>query len=1003
MSDNEETILKPPCEFGRFIVERELGHGGMGGVYLARDKMLDRQVALKVMLKSLGADPQFLERFKSEAKAAAKLIHPSIAQIYSYDIVEGQPYIAMEMAGGGSLLRLMEVHGQNIDPTRVMRICKQVAEGLSCAADQGLVHGDIKPENILFDATGAAKIVDFGLAGMQDDNSGDEIWGTPYYIAPEKVRKGVCDFRVDMYSLGATIYHALTGSAPFEGADPNEVVKARFLSDAKPPSAVRPGLPAELDRIILKMMAREVIDRYPTWEACIGDINRLLAKGISIDEKAAAAAELGESGTSAPARKGGKKLLIKGKRRMTLKTSASTETGETEGGENEPASEETETDDVENLPEAEGAEAPTGKKQMTIGKMIGLGALGVVVILALAAGGLFWYVQSSRASAERERQALMNAKTEEARSAIKSTVKSARDFADLVTDLRIKSEKEVKSASDAFLAMLDPDVREVCRPVMIPPETEDYLDAVAFSNKVAEKIAQVGAALEKANSTAEPASAPAETNAPAATPAPTPPPAETNAPAATAAKADGGGAAKKPDAKTEKKDAAKDAKKAAPADKGKTAKKGEKPAEKAASAPEPKKTEEEKKVDYPPQLKAFQQLWTDLWTVRAAEIRVNACLLLLVFKAERGDQMKVDSVESAEKLAKLTADLVEEFEAMKAQKDIEKALKKAGAIKQKAPTLVATTKQQIERARARAAKLAAEKAAAEKAAAEKKKAEEEYQARAESETARAQEKYEALAQKELKRLDWEFALRQMGDMTNSFEKLTREGDQAVQDQLHKIRCMQKLQNHFVKQGRGFTFTMGKYPRGTKISGTDANTLTLQRPTPKPRSLKDRPVTPKPEKVAWRKFYFEQPGMLNNLIIGLVQDRTKAHVGLMEWSDLMFGAALTMSTLFPDEPTVPARVEELVNKAVEDFDSCQKLAERLFPTVFNKEEEKSAETEAKEEKPAEPEAKEEKKKPAEAEAKEKKKSAEPEEESPFAAAVKASKTAKPAKAAKPAKK
>ena len=962
MSDNEETILKPPCEFGRFIVERELGHGGMGGVYLARDKMLDRQVALKVMLKSLGSDPQFIERFKSEVKAAAKLIHPSIAQIYSYDIVEGQPYIAMEMAGGGSLLRLMEVHGKNIDPTRVMRVCKQVAEGLSCAADQGLVHGDIKPENILFDATGAAKIVDFGLAGMQDDNSGDEIWGTPYYIAPEKVRKGVADFRVDMYSLGATIYHALTGSAPFEGADPNEVVKARFLSDAKPPSAVRPGLPAELDRIILKMMAREVIDRYPTWEACIGDINRLLAKGIVVDEKAAAAAELGESG-SAPARKGGKRLMIKGKRRMTLKTSASTETGEAEVGENEQVTDETGTDGIADLTAEESAETPAGKKQMTIGKMIGLGALGVVVLLALAAGGLFWYVQSSRASAERERQALMNAKTEEARSAIKATVKSSRDFAELVTGLRIKSEKEVKSASDAFLAMLDPEMREACRPLMIPPETQDYLDAVAFSNKVAEKIAQVGAALEKGTASAEPASAPAETNAPAATPTPTTPPAETNAPAATAAKADGD-AAKKPDAKSDKKDAAKGAKKSAPAGKGVAAKKGAKPAEKAAPAPAPEKPEE-KKIDYPPQLKAFQQLWLDLWTVRAAEIRVNACLMLLVFKAERGEQMKVDSVESAEKLAKLTADLVEEFEAMKAQKDIEKALKKAGAIKQKAPTLVATTKQQIERARARAAKLAAEKAAAEKAAAEKKKAEEEYQARSESEKARAQEKYEALAQKELKRLDWEFALRQIGDMTNGFEKLTHEGDQAVQDQLHKIRCMQKLQNHFIKHGRGFTFTMGKYPRGTKIAGTDAATLTLQRPTPKPRSLKDRPVTPKPEKIAWRKFYFEQPGMLNNLIIGLVQDRTKARVGLKEWSDLMFGAALTMNTLFPDEPTVPARVEELVNKAIEDFDSCQKLAERLFPSVFNKEEEKSAETEAKaDEKPAETEAKDEEKSDAE---------------------------------------
>ena len=954
MSDNEETILKPPCEFGRFIVERELGHGGMGGVYLARDKMLDRQVALKVMLKSLGADPQFLERFKSEAKAAAKLIHPSIAQIYSYDIVEGQPYIAMEMAGGGSLLRLMEVHGKSIDPTRVMRVCKQVAEGLSCAADQGLVHGDIKPENILFDATGAAKIVDFGLAGMQDDNSGDEIWGTPYYIAPEKVRKGVTDFRVDMYSLGATIYHALTGVAPFEGTDPNEVVKARFLSDAKPPSAVRPGLPVELDRLILKMMAREVIDRYPTWEACIGDINRLLATGIVVDEKAAAAAELGETAPSAaPARKGGKRLMIKGKRRMTLKTSAAAESSSgAEGGGEEPTSEgETPAEGGAETAPSGGEEAPAGKKQMTIGKMIGLGALGVVVVLALAAGGLIWYVQSSRAKAERERIALMNAKADEARLAIKATLKSSRDFADLVVGLREKSEKEVKEASDAFLAMLDPDMREACRPVLIPPETKDYLDAVAYSNKVAEKIAQVTAALENAAAPAAPeapaqaagANAAETAAAPAAAPAAAAP-AETNAapaaaaePASAATNAPPAKAEKKADAKADKKAEAKTAKKAADG-KGKAAKKGAKPEEKAAPAPEPEPEKpEEKKIDFPPQLKAFQQLWTDLWTIRAAEIRVNACLMLIVFKAERGEQMKVDSVESAEKLAKLTSDLVEEFEAMKAQKDIEKALKKAGAIKQKAPTLVSTTKQQIERARARAAKLAADKAAAEAAEAAKRKAAEEYKAKAESEVARAQEKYEALAQKELKRLDWEFSMRQMGDMTNGFEKLTREGYQAVQDQLHKIRCMQMLQKHFIKNGRNFTFTMGKYPKGTKISGTDADTLTLQRPTPKPRSLKDRPVTPKPEKYPWRKFYFEQPGMLNNLIIGLVQDRSKSHVGLKEWSNLMFGAALTMSTLFPDEPTVPARVEELVNKAVEEFDSCQKLAERLFPKVFAKEE------------------------------------------------------------------
>ena len=236
---SEQLITTPGTfgENGNFLLERQLGDGGMGGVYMGRDKMLDRPVAVKVMLKEYGEDAEFVEKFKKEAQAAARLIHPNIAQIYSYGICDGMPYIAMELVSGGSLHQLMLNTPGKTDVTRVMKICEQVAQALRCAADQGLVHGDVKPENVLLDYNGNAKLVDFGLAAMQKDT--DEIWGTPYYISPEKVRKEPIDFKADMYSLGATLYHALTGVAPFEGEDSIAVVKKRFDGAPVKPSEIR--------------------------------------------------------------------------------------------------------------------------------------------------------------------------------------------------------------------------------------------------------------------------------------------------------------------------------------------------------------------------------------------------------------------------------------------------------------------------------------------------------------------------------------------------------------------------------------------------------------------------------------------------------------------------------------------------------------------------------------------------------------------------------------------
>ena len=161
-----EQLIQTPGTFGEngnFLLERELGAGGMGGVYMGRDKLLDRPVAVKVMLREFGSDPEFVEKFNKEAQAAAKLIHPNIAQIYSYGISDGMPYMAMELVTGGSLWGLMKSNPGQTDIQRVIKICQQVAQALLCSSDQGYVHGDIKPENILLDANGNVRTKNPGL------------------------------------------------------------------------------------------------------------------------------------------------------------------------------------------------------------------------------------------------------------------------------------------------------------------------------------------------------------------------------------------------------------------------------------------------------------------------------------------------------------------------------------------------------------------------------------------------------------------------------------------------------------------------------------------------------------------------------------------------------------------------------------------------------------------------------------------------------------------------
>ena len=301
-------------KLGPFRLLNLISTGGMGGVYHALDESLGRHVAIKVMLKSLGEDVEFVEVFKREAQAAARLNHPNVAQIYSFGQEKGQPYIVMELVSGKRFDKMIEdAGGKGLSQALVMQIGLDIAEGLKAADEISLIHGDIKPENILLDEKMQAKLVDFGIAQFQGQKQPGGVWGTPYYIAPEKLKGKKSDARSDIYNLGATLFHALAGRPPFEGATPLEVVKARLDQSAPDLQEIRPGINKTLADTIARMLEPEPAMRHPTYASLIGDMKRTLQ-------------EVAPRGGSAGARK----VLIRKRPRAGVLTNASSgEAGET--------------------------------------------------------------------------------------------------------------------------------------------------------------------------------------------------------------------------------------------------------------------------------------------------------------------------------------------------------------------------------------------------------------------------------------------------------------------------------------------------------------------------------------------------------------------------------------------------------------------------------------------------------------------------------------------------
>lgn len=253
--------------FGNFLLEKQIGAGGMGAVYLGQDTTLNRTIAVKVLRPELVSDQKFMSTFLREAEITASLNHPNIVQVYAFGQHEEVYYMVVEYISGGSLDDRITNRGR-ITELEGIEIGIAVARGLECALERGgLIHRDIKPGNILFNQNNTPKVVDFGLSLSFEtaDHFEGEIWGTPYYVAPEKLERKPEDFRSDLYSLGATLFHAISGRPPYEGQDPNEVAMKHLSGSVVSLKAFVPDISDQTTYAVSRAMAREPDDRYQSY------------------------------------------------------------------------------------------------------------------------------------------------------------------------------------------------------------------------------------------------------------------------------------------------------------------------------------------------------------------------------------------------------------------------------------------------------------------------------------------------------------------------------------------------------------------------------------------------------------------------------------------------------------------------------------------------------------------------------------------------------------------
>ncbi|MGP3971566.1 Stk1 family PASTA domain-containing Ser/Thr kinase [Streptomyces sp. 6N223] len=288
---------------GRYRVDQRIAVGGMATVYLATDARLDRVVALKVMHPTLAGDDTFVERFTREARSAARLDHPNIVGVLDQGTDAGYVYLVMEYVAGCTLRDLLRERGA-LQPRAVLDIAEPMLAGLGAAHRAGLVHRDMKPENVLIGDDGRVKVADFGLVRGVDSHTSattDEVLGTVAYLAPEQIERGQVDARTDVFACGVLLYEMLTGAKPHAGDTAAQVLYARVNQDLPLPSEAAPGLPAELDGLVGRAAARDPGVR-PADAAALLTLVRAVRAALSDEQLDAppAAASSAAAGSAVP-------------------------------------------------------------------------------------------------------------------------------------------------------------------------------------------------------------------------------------------------------------------------------------------------------------------------------------------------------------------------------------------------------------------------------------------------------------------------------------------------------------------------------------------------------------------------------------------------------------------------------------------------------------------------------------------------------------------------------